>query len=103
MKLCYIVSAQELINAGAPLSVIRQSYRACGGFKENVVEVQPITGVKDGKIVYACNGSSKDNTFYTVPAKKLSDGALIDATATGSTATLVYKNSIKDSYVLIGD
>lgn len=101
MKLCFKVSAQELLDAGAPLNVIRQSYRQIDGFAEQVVTTEPIAGTKDAKVVYTADKSARENTFYYVPAKKLSGGVLVEATETGDSAKLVYGGSIKDSYVLI--
>lgn len=101
MKLCFKVSAQELLDAGAPLNVIRQSYRDIDHFAEKIVTVEPISGVQDAKVVYTADKSARENTFYTIPAKTLENGFLVDATATGDSAKLVYGGSIKDSYVLV--
>lgn len=101
MTLCYKVSAQELLDAGAPLNVIRQSYRQIDGFAEKVVTTEPVAGTKDAKVVYTADKSARENTYYYVPAKKLENGVLVDAVKTSDTAKLVYGGSIKDSYVLI--
>lgn len=101
MKLCYLVSAQELLDAGAPLSAIRQSYRSIDGFAEKVIAVTPVEGATDAKVVYTADKSARENTYYTLPAKVLKGETLVDATETGSEAKVVYGGSIKDSYVLI--
>lgn len=101
MKLCYKVSAQDLLDAGAPLNVIRQSYRKIDAFAEEIISTEPIANTKDAKVVYTADKSARENTYYYVPAKKLDNGILVDATETGDTAKLVYGGSIKDSYVLI--
>lgn len=101
MKLYFKVTAQDLLDAGAPLNVIRQSYRQIDGFAEKVITTEPITGTKDAKVVYTADKSARENTYYYVPAKKLDNGVLVDATKTSDTAKLVYGGSIKDSYVLI--
>lgn len=101
MKICYAVSAQELLEAGAPLNVIRQSYRKIDGFAEEVVTTEPIAGTKDAKTVYTAYKSAREDFYYTLPAKKEQDGKLVDADKASTDAKVVYGGSIKDSYVLV--
>ena len=98
MKIYIPVSAQALLDAGAPLTAIRQSYRTYDKYEEKVVAHTPVTGATDAKIVYESTGTSRENTHYFLPVKT-SAGA--DAYTIGSLsgATVVWGGSIKDSYV----
>ena len=109
MKLAFKVSAQELLNAGAPLTAIRQSYRAHDVYTEEVVATTgelpaetngANTTVADAKIRYKATGSARDNFFYYLPAKN-SSGADVTAVASNDTKKVIWGGSIKDSYVLV--
>lgn len=102
MTIAFKVSAQELLNAGAPLTAIRQSYRPHDAYTEKVAEKKVIEGsnTTDAQIFYEASGSARDNFFYTLPAKN-SSGADITAVASNDSKTVVWGGSIKDSYVLV--
>lgn len=102
MTIAFKVSAQELLNAGAPLTAIRQSYRPHDVYAEKVKEAKVLEGsnVTDAQVYYEASGSARDNFFYTLPAKT-SSGAAVTAVAANDTKTVVWGGSIKDSYVLV--
>jgi hypothetical protein len=98
MKIYVQVSAQDLLEAGAPLTAIRQSYRTYDKYEEKVVAHTPVTGVTDAKVIYESTGTSRENTHYFLPAKTAA-GAEATAVTTLTGATVVWGGSIKDSYV----
>jgi hypothetical protein len=99
MKLAFKVSAQELLEAGAPLTAIRQSYRPHDHYTE-VTKTKTVAGATDAYIAYEATGSARDNFYYVLPAKD-SAGEEVVAVAPSDTKTVVWKGSIKDSYVLV--
>lgn len=100
MKIYIQVSAQALLDAGAPLTAIRQSYRTYDKYEEKVVAHTPVTGATDAKIVYESTGTSRENTHYFLPAKNAA-GADVYTIGSLSGATVVWGGSIKDSYVKV--
>lgn len=100
MQIYIRVTAQDLLDAGAPLNVIRQSYRKQAGFEEKVKTESLVEGVTDAKIVYEATSTSREQTYYYLPAK--TDAKTVaTAVASGSDLKVVYGGSIKDSYVLV--
>lgn len=100
MKIAFKVSAQELLDKGAPLTAIRQSYRPYDVYTEKAVSEEVIDGVRDAKIIYESSGSARDNHFYYLPAKD-ADGNDVTAVAANAVKTVVWGGSIKDSYVKV--
>lgn len=99
MKLAFLVSANELLAKGAPLTAIKQSYRPNDSYTE-VVKTRTESGATDAYIAYEANGSARDNTYYVLPAKDAS-GNDVAAVTSSSTKTVVWGGSIKNSYVKI--
>jgi phage/plasmid primase-like uncharacterized protein len=108
MKLAFKVTAQELLNAGAPLTAIRQSYRSHDVYDEQVIakkgsyltEDGEQTTVTDAKVIYKAVGSARDNFYYTLPAKD-SAGEEVEFVEEDATKKVIWGGSIKDSYVLV--
>lgn len=86
-----LVSASELLEAGAPKSAVRQYYR-----KNDVYE--EVKGEEPCDVTYRAEGSARDNHFYFLPAKV---NATTAAESIGSVTKVVWGGSIKDSYVLV--
>ena len=109
MTLAFKVSAQELLDAGAPLTAIRQSYRPHDAYAEQVVATTGSYPAADGsgnatatdaKVVYKSVGSARDNHFYYLAAKD-ADGNAVTEVSEDSTLEVVWGGSIKDSYVKV--
>jgi hypothetical protein len=102
MTIAFKVSAQELLNAGAPLTAIRQSYRPHDAYSEKVAEKKVLEGyaTTDAQVYYEAIGSARDNFFYTLPAKG-ANGAAVASISSDATKEVVWGGSIKDSYVLV--
>lgn len=90
-KLGVFVSAQELLEAGATKSAVRQYYRKNDVYTE-------VQGEELCDVTYHAEGSARENHFYFLPAKK---NATEDAASIGSVTKVVWGGSIKDSYVLV--
>jgi hypothetical protein len=88
-KLGVFVSAQDLLDAGAPKSAVRQYYRKNDVYEENKSETSC-------DVTYTAEGYARDNHLYFLPVKT-STGA--EATKIESVTKVVWKGSIKDSYV----
>lgn len=93
MRITYKVSAQELIDAGAKVTQVRQGYRKADNFAEEVD-----TGAQ---VRYRSTGSFFNNYFYDLPAK-LADGTEVTAaTSNIGAAIVVWGGSVQDSYVQV--
>lgn len=88
-KLGVFVTAEDLLNAGAPKTAVRQSYRKNDVYTE-------VQGEELCDVTYKAEGSARKNHLYFLPAKT-SVGA--DATAIKTVTKVVWGGSIKDSYV----
>ena len=88
-KLGVFVSAEDLINAGAPKTAVRQYYRKNDVYTE-------VHGEELCDVTYKAEGSARENHFYFLPAKT---AAGADATAIENVTEVVWNGSIKDSYV----
>lgn len=112
MKITYKVTAQELINAGASVTQVRQGYRKVDNFVEETVAVQmanlpdsetatPVANTIDAVVRYKSGGSFLDNYYYVLPAKT-ADGKEVTASIANITAAvLVWGGSVQDSYVQV--
>ena len=99
MKLAFQVSAQELLNAGAPLTAIRHGYRPHDVYTE-VIKTKTVADATDAYVAYEATGSARDNHYYTLPAKD-ANGDAVSAVAADATKKVVWGGSIKDSFVLV--
>jgi hypothetical protein len=91
-KLGVFVSAQELLEAGATKSAIRQYYRKNDVYTE-------VRGEELCDVTYQANeGPARANHMYFLPAKV---SATQDATTIIGITKVVWGGSIKDSYVLV--
>ena len=88
-KLGVFVTAEDLLNAGAPKSAVRQYYRKNDVYTED-------QGDCHCDVVYKAEGSARENHFYFLPAKT---SAGVDAAKILTVTRVVWGGSIKDSYV----
>ena len=90
-KLAVFVTAEELIEAGAPKSAVRQSFRKNDAYVE-------VAGEAPQDTAYEAVGSAMQNHIYAIPAKK---SATVFATKIVSVTKIVWGGSLKDSYALV--
>ena len=88
-KFGVFVTAADLLNAGAPKTAVRQSYRKNGVYTE-------VQGEELCDVTYQAQGSARENHLYFLPAKT---AAGVDAAAIKTVTKVVWGGSIKDSYV----
>lgn len=113
MKLTFKVTAQELIDAGASVTQVRQGYRKDDNFVEETVALQianlpdsqtgtTVANTIDALTRYKSTGSFRDSYFYTLPAINSTDGSeILNPVANITAAAIVWGGSVKDSYVLV--
>lgn len=90
-KLGVFVTAQELLDAGATKSAVRQYYRKNDVYTE-------VKGDEPCDVTYQAEGSARENHMYFLPAKK---NATDYATKINTVTKVVWGGSLKDSYVLV--
>lgn len=89
-KLGVFVTAEDLLNAGAPKTAVRQYYR------KNDVYVEDKDAEHPCDVTYTAEGSARRNHLYFLPAKT---SASVDAAKILTVTRVVWGGSIKDSYV----